>query len=186
MTSYAREQIRNAAIEHTFAPRYLAHKQEEDALARQAYAAVISPSEIKAAKSLPENWFRLDACLRFNANGFDITLHTIGEGLPVPYRAKGSDYGGHCARLGVIQPGELADAIKAHADAGEALKADRNNAKRALTALLESVTTLKALQAAWPEGEPFWSALAAKSNTPGLPAPLVADLNAMLGLGAAA
>lgn len=175
LTNWDREQICNAAISAAFTPRFAAQKEAESALATEAYETVFPADVRKQAARMPKGWLHLDNCLRFNVNGMDLHLDVIGDGLPVPYDRV------YCSRLGTIT-GDLADRIIAHFGAKDELKAERDRAKRSLMALLQTCSTLKKLQQEWPEGEPFWSALAAKEREPGLPAPLVNDINKMLGL----
>jgi hypothetical protein len=178
LTNYDREQICNAALNGAFKPRFEALALAEHDLAIAGYESVFPADVRKQAGKMPKGWLRLDACLSFNVGGFDMRLNVRGDGVPVPYD------GGYCRRLGTIT-GDLADKIHAHFADVDKLKAERDTAKRALTAMLQSCSTLKRLQEEWPEGEPYWSALAAKANVPGLPAPRVQEINAMLGLTAA-
>jgi hypothetical protein len=183
LTKWDRESIQKRAIEAAFKERTEALAKDEDRLGRRAYEHLFTTAERKAAKALPDNWLRRDACLRFNVDGLSVLLTLSDGGVPVPYRGKGSQSGGYsCSPLGAIQNGPLADEIKAHLKALEDLKQDRDRAKHALWAVLQSVSTLKGLQTAWPEGEPFWSALASRANEPNVPAPRIEELNAMLGL----
>lgn len=184
LTKDLRLSIANAAVDHSFNPKAEALKVAEDALAREAYAFVISDAEVKAAEAMPSNWYRRDPCLRFNVGGYTLRLQLIGDGVPVPYRAKGEEYGGyHCGNLGSIPAGDLCDRIREHAQAVEALKAERRTAFRAVFSMLEGVTTLKRLAEVWPDGEQFYKHY---SSTPAasLPAVRVDEINAMLGIAA--
>lgn len=184
LTKDLRQAIANAAVAHAFEPRLEALKATEDALAREAYAFVIPAEEIEAAGHMPANWFRLDACLRFNVGGYTIRLQMAGEGVPVPYSAKNEAYGGyHCGNLGTIPPGDLCDRIRAHSDATEAYKAERRTAYIATAGMLEGVSTLKRLSEVWPAGEQFYKRYAETSTT-SLPAVRVDEVNAMLGIAA--
>lgn len=184
LTKDLRQSIANAAVAHSFDPKADAHKVAEDALAREAYAHVIPASEVAAAEAMPSNWYRRDACLRFNAGGYTVRLNLIGDGLPVPYQAKGEAYGGyHCAVLGSIPPGDLCDRIQAHAQDGEQLKAERRKAYQAVFAMLEGVSTLKRLAEVWPDGEQFYKRYA-ETPAASLPAVRVDEINAMLGIAA--
>ena len=184
LTKDLRQTIANNAVAHAFEPKLEALKAAEDALAREAYAFVIPAEEVAAAADMPDNWFRLDACLRFNVGGYTIRLQMSGDGLPVPYRAKNEEYGGyHCGNLGTIPPGDLCDRIRAHADATEAYKAERKTAYRATLGLLEGVSTLKRLHEVWPAGEQFYKRYE-DSPAASLPAVRVDEVNTMLGIAA--
>ncbi len=186
LTKYEREAIAAKAVAHAFDPKKVAIETTEDALGREAYAVVIPASESAAAAKMPTNWFRLDKCLRFNVGGQSISLSLSGEGLPVPYQAKGEEYGSyHCGRLGTILPGDLCDRIQAHAQAKEDYRNQRGAAYRSVFALVASVTTIKRLREIWPEGEAFFKGYdeSAPSN---LPAVRTDEVNAMLGLALAA
>lgn len=184
LTKDLRQAIANAAVAHAFESKLEALKATEDALAREAYAFVIPASEIEAAANMPANWFRLDACLRFNVGGYTVRLQMVGDGLPVPYRAKNEEYGGyHCGNLGTIPPGDLCDRIRAHADATEAYKAERRTAYAATIGLLDGVSTLKRLAEVWPAGERFYKRYD-DAVPASLPAVRISEVNAMLGIAA--
>lgn len=184
LTNDVRDAITLRAVTESFAARDEAIKQAEDQLAREAYALLFSEAETKAVAKVPENWFRRDQCLRFNAGGYSVRLSLIGEGLPVPYRAAGSDDGGYyCHTLGSIPAGDLCDRIQAHATAVEALKRERGTAHRSVRTMLSGVTTIKQLRAAWPEGEPFFKPYE-DAPAAALPAVRVDEVNALLGLAA--
>lgn len=186
LTKYSRERIADRAVAHAFDPRQNTEAEAEDALAREAYATLFSKTELKAAEALPANWLRKDKCLRFNVGSQDITLKVLDEGLLVPYRPKDSESGGYyCHRLGVIPHGELADRIQAHAREVDNTKNDRNAAYRSIAAMLDAVTTTGKLKEVWPEGAQFYADFEDRP-TPSLPAVRVDEINALLGLSAAA
>lgn len=183
LTNGIRDGITARAVAHAFDPKAEALAVQGDGLAREAYAYVFPASETALVAKVPENWFRLDQCLRFNVGGYTIRLTLAGDGLPVPYRAKGSDHGGYgCNNLGVIPAGDLCDRIRAHAQATEDLKKDRQSARRSVQTLLSGVTTIKRLREVWPEGEAFFKPYEEVLGAPGLPAVRVDEVNAALGL----
>ncbi len=185
LTNYMRETIANLAVAHTFDPRKAALDKAEDALAREAYASIYPEAELKKVNALPGNWFRPDACLRFNVGGLTIRLNVIGGGLPVPYRAKGEKQGGfHCNQLGVIPHGDLCDRIQAHATACEKYKEERTAAAKACAVMLSRVTTTAKLSEAWPEGEQFFKKFHDEPKA-ALPMVRVDEVNSLLGLAAA-
>ena len=174
LTNYTREAISSAAIKAAFTPRENDFSADEDALAREAYAAVYPADEVKKAMALPDNWLRRDPCLHFNVNGLRIELCTTDNHLPVPYRAKSGEQGS-------IPEGDLAERITAHAMAKEALRDEKRSARAKLNAMLSSISTVKKLQEVWPEGAQFYAKFAEKpAALP--PAIRVEDVNAALGL----
>lgn len=184
MTKDLRQTIANAAVAHSFDPRHEAMKVAEDVLAREAYAFVIPAAEVQAIEAMPSNWYRRDPCLRFNVGGYTLRLQLIGDGVPVPYKAKGEEFGGyHCGTLGSIPAGDLCDRIREHAQAAEALKAERRKALYAVFNMLEGVTTIKRLAEVWPDGEQFYKRYA-ETPAASLPAVRVDEINAMLGIAA--
>lgn len=184
LTNFARTCIARRAVEESFGVRKAALEAEADALGREAYDLLYPTTERKLVEKLPSNWVRRDACLRFNVGGHDIVLNLIGEGVPVPYRAKGGDSGYGCNRLGVIEPGDLCDRIQAHAITVEKYRDDRRAAERATRQMLDAVTTTGKLKEVWPEGEPFYADYQDKPVS-SLPTVRIQEINQMLGLQAA-
>ena len=182
LTNSTRDHIAQSAINASFEPREREMAAAEDALAREAYAAVFTSDEIKKTKALPANWLRHDPCLHFNVAGLRIELCTLEGHLPVPYRSKSGEYGYGCHRSqGSIEAGDLADRITAHAVAKDKLSEEKRSTRRKLDAMLSSITTVKKLEEAWPEGKPFYERFAQKA-APLPPAIRVDDINAALGL----
>lgn len=185
LTKYSRKAIASAATAHSFDPKSELLAATEDALAQEAYDSVIPAAEKKAAEAMPSNWYRRDACLRFNVGGYSLHLNLIGDGLPVPYKAKGEEYGGyHFGSLGSIPAGDLCDRIQAHAQAKDSLRTERQKAYRAVITMLDGVSTVKRLSEVWPEGEQFCAKYGTTTSA-NLPAVRVDEVNAMLGIGAA-
>lgn len=182
LTKYSREAIARRAVAHAFDPRQEALAEAEDALAREAYNTIFPAPEQALVAKVPSNWFRLDACLQFNVGGQRITLNVKGDGLPVPYRASGMEYGGyHCNQIGVIEHGELCDRIQTHAALVDTVKSERRTALRATEKMLEAVTTTGKLKEVWPQGEQFYAEYEDRP-APALPAVRVDEINNMLGL----
>ena len=182
LTNDMRSAITSAAVAHGFDARQEAFAAVEDSLAREAYAYVFTEAEIKAVGKVPENWFRVDSCLRFNVGGLTIQLSTIDAGLPVPFKTKHEEYGGyHCHILGVIMPGDLCDRIQSHAQNKDELKKARRAAHGSVQNMLYGVSTMKRLREVWPEGAAFYAAFETGA-VPGLPAVRVDEINAALGL----
>jgi len=182
LTKYSREAIARRAVAHAFDPRQAELAKTEGALAREAYSTLFPSTELALVAAVPSNWVRLDACLQFNVGGQSIRLNVEGEGLPVPYRMKGSEYGSYgCHQLGVIEHGDLCDRIQAHAQLVDAVKNERRAALRATENMLEAVTTTGKLKEVWPQGEQFYAEYDDRPAV-SLPAVRVDEINALLGL----
>lgn len=178
LTNYDRDNVAGAAIAASFKDREATIASEGDRLGRLCYETVFTAAERKAAKAMPKGWLRLDACLHFNVGGMSIRFDLLDDGVPVPATNRG-----YCSsRLGSISDPDVVGAVTKHASDVETLKKDREKARSSLKGLLYSVTTLKALRDIWPEGELFFVGLTSKAGAPGLPAPQITELNAMLGL----
>lgn len=182
ITNLERDAIIEAATEFAFNKRDKELKSNENKLAHELYNTVIPLKERKTAAELPEHWFRLDTCLRFNVAGMDVKLNCVG--VRVPHSPKNRDqqssYG--CNRLGVIAAGPLADKVRAYLDSIEQSKTIKTQTRSKLKALLYSVTTTKKLQEIWPEGEQFYKSFLGDKPTYNLPALQLSELNAALGI----
>lgn len=184
LTKYSREAIARRAVAHAFDPRQAALADAEDVLAREAYDSIFPKDEQALVAAIPSNWFRLDACLQFNVGGQRITLNVKGDGLPVPYRMKGSEWGSYgCHQIGTIEHGELCDRIQKHAQTVEDVKRERRDALRATENMLNAVTTTGKLKEVWPQGEQFYADYEDRP-APALPAVRVDEINSILGLSA--
>lgn len=178
LTNWDRDNIVRAAGKGAFAARRLAHEAAGEALAFEAYAFIVTPAEQKAIAKLPARWWKRDKCLRFNVEGQRITLNVPEPGVLVPPSS-----GGYCETLGAITEGDLCSRIQAHAQAGEALKAEQKDAEAKVKALVYSVTTTAKLREVWPEGEAFYDGIESRSPS-SLPMVRVAEVNAALGIAA--
>jgi len=129
---------------------------------------------LKQINKVPEEWLRMDKCLRLNCGGYDLTF-SVKKPVPVPYAT-------HCARLGVIT-GYLAEKAQ---DFANRKKDEREKSKKAynlLLSILSSVTTFKKLEEVWPEGKKFYSGyLDKKGNEYQVPTIQIDEINKMLGL----
>jgi hypothetical protein len=175
LTEGHRRSITNAAIGKRFNPIKAALDKTEDAIGRKLYAQVFPVAERKAAAALADRWRKVDACLRFNVGGYTLLFTLQGGGVPVPV-----NNAGYCQSLGSISDEVLVNSARAHADAVETYKKQRRDAENALAGLLASASTIKALYTIWPEGQPFYRDIQAPPSTQ--IAPIIANVNAMLGL----
>lgn len=178
LTQNIRERICNRAITAAFKEREESRAAAEIALGMEAYQAAFPEKERVAAAAMPEGWLRLDRCLRFNANGWNVTLR-VNPGVPVP----SAEYG--CRNLASLT-GELADRVQRHAQDEENLRDERRKAERELSGFLDQFKTIKQMREAWPEGEPFYAEFDVDRKPTGVPAVRVAEINALLGIQQAA
>ena len=157
-----------------------AKDREEEALRENDLAVEcwehVFPKYVRdAALLMPEDWFRRDDCLRFNAGGWTALL-SHSKGLPVPYRSG-------CGILGSLT-GELADRVRAFVVERDNKKAERAKALRDLTAAILAARTYKQLAVAWPEGLPYFKDYLPKKK--GEPSTAIAvpfaKINEVLGL----
>lgn len=174
LTQNIRERICRRAITAAFKDREAALKEQEHTLGMECYQAVIPESERKAAAAMPEGWLQMDACLRFNANGWDARL-CVTSPVPVPNNK------GYCRSLGSLT-GDLAERVQAHLQEEKGLKEARIKAEMELSGFLEQFKTYKQLREAWPEGEPFYAEFDVEPKAGGVPAVRVAEINKLLNL----
>ena len=176
LTNDMRNAITYAAVGHKFDPLMEALDKAEDALAREVHAALLPASEIEAAAAMPARWICTSNTVNINAGGYRVCLELIcGSRLPVPVD------GGYYA-LGNLPHGDLCDRVREHVEAKRTLQGERNAARRATEVLLASATTIKALRAAWPDGETFYKKFEGAVPASTLPAVRVDEVNKLLGL----
>jgi hypothetical protein len=176
LTNEIRDSIIRKALNEKFDPLYLKLKKEEHDVAMFCYNSVFDKKIISAAKKLPKAWLRQDACLRFNAGGYNLVLRLINTSVPVPYSTD-------CSRLENLS-GDALEKARAHANKEKDLNDEKNKTYQALRSVLYSVTTVKKLKTVWQEGSKFYSMYDEESpkSKGGLPAVQIAEINAMLGL----
>lgn len=176
LTNEIRDRIINSMALSAIEKDKSALKKREHALALKLWKAVYPSTERAAAAKMAEGWVRMDKCLRFNLCGMDIRLDTAE---PVPVKASAN---GYCHRLGDIADEKLAEEYRAYYRDWEALKKKGQDIQRQGKALLYSVTTFKRLEEAWPDGKKFYEKFKPVSEKGGVPALLMNDLNALMGI----
>lgn len=173
LTKEIREKICKEAIVTTFDARFNELAKQENALAEECYNYVFPESLRNIAASMPEDWLRSCDCLRFNANGWNVTLKA-NKKLPTPYSSG-------CHVLGNID-GELAEKVQAHVQNETALKEERSRAFSKMRAFLEGFITFKQLEGAWSEGSKFYKKYDAERPSVNVPAVITQEINDMLGI----
>lgn len=179
LTNDIRRSICKDAIKAAFDGRNEEINKQEAALAIKVYEQVIPQEEREAIDRIHECWFGTSSSLYLNVASSHVTLSSDRY-----FRVPEKEYGkNNWSRIfATIKAGPLADEIMTFCNAKEDLNKEQTTAERAIDALLSSATTLKALMAAWPEGEPYWSKYLDQPEKPGLPALQVSEVNRMLGL----
>ena len=178
LTNVIREKICERAIKAAFKEREETQKSREHALGMEAYEAVIPEAERKAAAKMPAHWLQTDACLRFNAGGWDARL-TVSPAVPVPFNR------GYCHTLGTIS-GDLADRVQVFLQDEKGVRDEKSKATTELFGFLDQFKTVKQMREAWPEGEPFYAEFDVERKSGGVPAVRVAEINKLLNLAEAA
>lgn len=176
LTNFDREGVARRAIKSSFEAKEKELAAQEDKLARDAYAILVPAAVLKHAKAMPEGWMQTSSVVRVNAGGSHVELHLIGDELPMP--AKVLEYR---SRLGIISDEAFVNRAREHLAATETMKADKKKADASLNAMLASINTLRTLYDVWPDGAAFYEHLNTAVEHP-LPAPMVKEINTMLGL----
>jgi hypothetical protein len=179
LTNLDRDSVVRRAIDGSFAEREAALAKVEGEIARTIYEAIIPVAPRKAAETLPDNWIKRLTTLALNVGGLSLDLVVSGDAVPVPYSNRDGS-----RRIGSTNDPAHVDAVNRLLADKEAFAADRRRARESLKALAYSIRSLRELAELWPEGEPYWKWLADRSGKPvaGLPAPQIAEINALLGL----
>lgn len=168
-----REAILKDCIKKQFSQRQEDRKKSENSLAMDLYKNVFDEKILRAVKKIPKDWLRQDSCLRFNCGGYSLRLN-VDKAVPVPYS-------NGCGVLGSIT-GDLATSAIKHAEESDKLKEEIRSAYLALETLLDSVSTIKQLSEAWPEGKQFYAGFLEAKGKSNVPALQVSELNKKLGL----
>lgn len=173
LTQHIREQIVYKATKATFDQKVEALQKREAKLGIECYNAVFPKKVRDIISQVPEEWLRTCKCLRFNANGWNVSL-CVGKEMPTP-ASNG------CGMLGNIE-GELAEKVQAYSQEKRKLEEERQSAKTKLQGFLGGFNTFKQLREAWPEGEKFFKEYDAERIAPNVPAVVTKEINALLGL----
>ena len=167
------QDIASRAIRKKYTPLLDALKAQEQALAEEAYAHLFDPALRVAANALPDKWVRKCSCLKFNVNGWSLTLN-IGRDVAVPTTP-------YCSTLGSIVGGPE-ERLQAHAMALENLRLAERDDYVKLKAFLSSFKSIRQMGALWPEGAEFYNSFLAAAQKENLPVNLTKDINAMLNI----
>lgn len=169
LTNLDRERICRDAVAARFDPLDETAAYEGHALADQVYRSLISVEEEAFAAGLPAHWHKSDDRIFVNVAGQRHWMWFRAKRLIPP------------ALDWVVEEGPLAATVHQFALRRENLKVQRKEAHRAVRAMLDSISTLKALETNWPEGKEFYQFLYQAKGAP-LPAVPVQTVNSILGL----
>lgn len=174
LTQEIKGNIVNKAIADKYEPIVADMLKREHKLAQQCYNSVYTKSVRDAVAVVPEGWFRLDSCLRFNAGGYDVRLEA-GEKYRTPHQTS-------CYRLGNID-GELADKVKKLVEEKKSTNDEANRDRTKLAGFLAQFNTFKQLHTSWPEGKKFYEKYDIENPVKaGVPAVITEEINSMLGI----
>lgn len=152
------------------------------------YEAAFSEVDRKRLAAAPDGWFPKDTKVKVAVEETNEVIEiTFAEAQRVPYEVHNNRHGTHIASI--IKPDHpymaARNAVRDAKAIKEAMDKDLQERERALRAkvkaVIESVTTVGRLIEVWPEVQDFLPEVMAgpKGN---LPATLISDLNAELGL----
>src|SRR5579859_3840555 len=148
LNHYKRDAIVSLALASKFdTPRDLLVDEEHN-LALDCYHAAFSNEELKTVASLKPYWFYQTTAFGVNFGYKQIRLN-FKKQLPIPY----GSYGNYT----VITNRSLIERFETLENNKKEYRDKRNLTEQHLRALLNSVTTLKSLSEAWPEGKKFYA-----------------------------
>lgn len=181
------KQITNAAVESVLRKEAdrLNCKTIEGKMFNLAYNSCFDKSLRRKLKSIPVEFLKTEYATNFSLeNGESYYLHNYKKNgdkydyvyVPMPY------YRSHPSKF--VTRGEAAEKIKAWLQEKEDFRKKENELRSKINAVLCSVSTFRQLKKIWPEGEKFYKdfAINVAPSKSGLPAPILTELNEMLGL----
>lgn len=174
LSQHSRESIVKEAIAKAFDAKKARNTKEFEEVGRDAYNLTFPGASLTVVKTLPKLWLKKSSDLNFKFNETWAQIH-LTEAVIVP---PGKD--GYC--LGIITDKSLVRRFENAQEASRKNKEESNKVKRELTALLNSVNTLKQLKEVWPEGKEFYGFLEGNKGSRNLPAIQFSTVNAALGI----
>lgn len=176
LTVAIREAIQRDIIAHRFQEEKNLLKKEERDFAKEVYNDIFSAKEIALMASLPQGWLPTNNCVsvRFTSHKDYCSLY-FGEEMLFPNNKRGNcikvyDYNDPMTQKAI----DLHDRLDKHEKAVSA-------AKREISAVINSVTTLNKLRETWPEIAQFLERHEQKGSVQ-LPSVQVHVLNSLLNL----
>jgi len=173
ITKEIRERICRKAVNATFEPKKTEIFKRENKLAIKCYNHLFPKKIRDIIEQVPADWFRKCSCLRFNANGWNVSLNA-GKEMPTPQSA-------NCGILGSLD-GDIGKEVQVFSEEKKSLEDDWRAANVKMLGFLEQFRTFKKLEEAWPEGKKFYKEFDAERISANVPAVITKDINAMLGI----
>lgn len=181
------KQITNAAVRATLQKEAdrLNDKKLEGKMFRLAYDACFDKALQRKLKAIPKEFLETRSNARFSfENGESFHLYNwkfVNDKYDYYYLPMPS-YNGHPSKF--VVRGAAAEKIQAWVQEKESFRKKENDLRYKIRAVLNSVTTFSQLKKIWPEGEKFYKDFAVNvaPSKSGLPAPILTELNEMLGL----
>lgn len=171
LTIGMRNAITRRAVDAAYAQREEELNRLGEALAVEAIAATMTKAELDAIDALvaiSPRWLTESDYISFNAEGYRIDIRTT-KMLIVPADDKPFPV-----------TGVLSQKMRDFANRLETIRTEKKKHFKELQALLNTCSTIKALEIAWPEGKPFYQQY--QGDKPALPAVQFTDINKALGL----
>lgn len=173
ITKDLRDHIRNKAVKSAFEKRLADWNKDDNRLAIECYNFIFPKKIRDIISTVPPEWIRTCSCLRFNADGWSVSLNA-GKEMPTPPSSG-------CGNLGSIT-GDLAHKVQKHVEAKRTIYSDHAAALTKMMGFLEQFKTFKKLEEAWPEGKKFYEGFNAERTAANLPAVITSEINSMLGI----
>lgn len=179
LTSYMRDTILERLLQHAFAGREEVIQQRRCALGNKVYYDIYPPKLREKMEALPNGLLPTDTNLlvRFGDGSGDVERVFWKEERRISY-----DHRSGVARA-YAENHPFTQEFRTLGRKREALKEEKDTAKRSALSILNSVTTLNKLIEIWPEVSRFAQDFQdRKTGQMKLPAVVVKDVNARLGL----
>ncbi len=174
LTNETRRIIRDRMLEHGFAAREKALKDQEHVLAREVYDALHPKAVQDAMASLPNGYLDTDT---------DIVAHVDGQRHYLVY-APGVELreATNGASLSILGNTALGKKLIAHAKAKGLCESEKKKAQHEASGILASVSSLQKLLTVWPAVESFTTDIGATGRPVTALALPIKALNKALGL----
>lgn len=169
LTKSMREMILNNAIADKFKKQQDEFEQREMDIADAIYLEVTTKEEREAVKILiKKGWLSSSHSMFVSARGYSTNLVTRE---PVLYN------------MSRLQTVKNSDALIEYLTAKNKFNETLQDTKHKLRRMLESISSVKQLREAWPEGAEYYDPVAKQyTRTPNLPTVRVEEINKLLGL----
>lgn len=182
LTEQSRERIRKRLIGDRFDAEEKMVADDIAKFAEKVYWASFTESQLASMNSLPHGWLPRVKTLKGRFNGSDVQL-PLREGLdlPVPHD-KYSCHGNSNFLVNCTSDSPLCQEWFKIRERQSSLQNARETLKDKIRAVLHSVTTTAKLIKTWPEIKNVVEEICWVSDVANLPAPIMVELNAALGL----